>query len=49
MFKNIKSKNIKDEVSLKTALEIKALLPYYVIFHKRIYTQYILNSHVSGL
>lgn len=28
MFKNIKSKNIKDEVSLKTTLEIKALLPY---------------------
>lgn len=25
---NIKSKNIKDEVSLKTTLEIKALLPY---------------------
>lgn len=54
MLKNMKSKNIKNVICLyehcfKTALEIKALLFPFVTFHKKIYTQYILNDRVGGL
>lgn len=53
MLKNMKSKNIKNDICLyepcfKTALEIKALLFLFVTFHKKIYTQYILNGRVGS-